>query len=299
MVYGHEGKACDAVICLIEKRDGCRRGAFTFPEKALDRSGAVELTCQIGLRLFAFEHTMVEPFERHFELQEKTKQHFGLIQRRVVSRLPLNETFYLSVPANAIWDISGRKKWERIQDKIVEWIVNVASTLPITPFGRRPDPVENLTIPGVPFSVSLVRMAESTSSGSLEIVIDVTGYNEEKRFERVQRAYRDKYRKLNEWRRRGARSVLIFEIQDIQITNQQLVAEAVWRAEDSISDKPDEIYLLSTVIENSWRLWTLRVGDQVYDDLTIREGSLQNIDPNILRNVTGNRDGLQSDQEFP
>ena len=54
-----------------------------------------------------------------------------------------------------------------------------------------------------------------------------------------------------------------------------------------MADKPDEIYLLSTVIENSWNLWALRVGDCVYDDLSISGDSLSQMDPTGLVNVTG------------
>ena len=115
----------------------------------------------------------------------------------------------------------------------------------------------------------------------------VSGDREEKRFERIRKAYDDKSGKLAAWRQRGARSVLILEEQDIQTTNHFLVADAVQKVEGLVADKPDEIYLLSTVIENSWTLWALRVGDCVYDDLSISGDSLSQIDPTGLVNVTG------------
>jgi hypothetical protein len=86
---------------------------------------------------------------------------------------------------------------------------------------------------------------------------------------------------------KGARSVLILEEQDIQTTNHFLVADAVQKVEGLVADKPDEIYLLSTVIENSWTLRALRVGDCVYDDLSISGDSLSQTDPTELVNVTG------------
>ena len=60
----NEGKACDAVIRRIEAREGCPRSDFSLPEKELHQA-PVEAARRIGNRLFAFEHTRIEPFETH------------------------------------------------------------------------------------------------------------------------------------------------------------------------------------------------------------------------------------------
>ena len=71
-----------------------------------------------------------------------------------------------------------------------------------------------------------------------------------------------------EWKRSyNARTVLVLEDADIQLTNHQLVADALSRAEKARTDKPDEIYLVSTFLDNPWYVTCLRrEGKSYYDD---------------------------------
>jgi hypothetical protein len=53
-----------------------------------------------------------------------------------------------------------------------------------------------------------------------------------------------------------------------------------------MADRPDEIYLLSSANEKTWFLWTLRVDDHVYDELSVWGDVLMEIDPTTLVNIT-------------
>jgi hypothetical protein len=64
----NEGKACDAVIRWIEMRENALRQQLRFPEQE-QHQHPVELTWLIGNRLFAFEHTGIEPFENQIRLE--------------------------------------------------------------------------------------------------------------------------------------------------------------------------------------------------------------------------------------
>ncbi len=104
------------------------------------------------------------------------------------------------------------------------------------------------------------------------------------RKERIRRAYEKKASKLAAWRSQAnARSVLIFEENDIQLTNAHLVADVLIEIErDTIFPKPDEIYLVSSCSE-PWYVWALRIGGQSYDDFSTWGESLSEIDPAQLR----------------
>jgi hypothetical protein len=69
----HEGKACDAVIRVLEARERGNRRDVRSREKDGDPA-PIELTCRIGDRPFAFEHTGIEPFAGHvkFEAEART-----------------------------------------------------------------------------------------------------------------------------------------------------------------------------------------------------------------------------------
>src|SRR5205807_6641842 len=128
------GKACDAVIRLIEAREGSSRRDLSFPEKE-NHAAPVEFTCLIGDRRFAFEHTGIEPFEGLTELEAKEQVHFKPIRDRLVGRLPPTEHFVLHVPVKATLG-SKRRELQREQDAIVAWVESVAPTLPIARFDR-------------------------------------------------------------------------------------------------------------------------------------------------------------------
>jgi hypothetical protein len=71
----NEGKACDAVLRDIEARERAVRRDLIFPEKTHD-VGPVELVCTVGARRFAFEHTRIEPFAGHIQLEAEAERHF-------------------------------------------------------------------------------------------------------------------------------------------------------------------------------------------------------------------------------
>jgi hypothetical protein len=64
----HEGKACDAVIRRIEEREGGKRQNLRLPERERHLA-PIELACEIAGRLFALEHTGIEPFAGHMRLE--------------------------------------------------------------------------------------------------------------------------------------------------------------------------------------------------------------------------------------
>ena len=60
----NEGKACDAVLRRLEAREGAPRVNLRSPERER-HPVPVELACEINGRLFAIEHTGIEPFAGH------------------------------------------------------------------------------------------------------------------------------------------------------------------------------------------------------------------------------------------
>jgi hypothetical protein len=125
----------------------------------------------------------------------------------------------------------------------------------------------------VPFRFSLYRWSlhdfnGSPLSGRFRRSAVVTRDVETARQARLERTCDDKFSKLATWRRdEGACTVLVMEENDLSLTNHQLVAEAMARAESGRSDVPDEICLVSTIRPNPWWVTCLRrEGKTYYDD---------------------------------
>ena len=65
------------------------------------------------------------------------------------------------------------------------------------------------------------------------------------------------------------------------------MADALVLIEQGAAERPDEIYLLSTIVENLWQLWIIRLDDYVYDDFSVWGKSLLEINPAVLDDLTG------------
>lgn len=93
----NEGRACDGVLRFLEARAGAQRQAVCFPERERHEH-PVELVCQIKGQLYALEHTGIEPFTGHVQVNAEAKRRIQPLVERVAGRLPQTEEFELQVP---------------------------------------------------------------------------------------------------------------------------------------------------------------------------------------------------------
>jgi hypothetical protein len=280
----NEGKACDAVLRAIEVRIGATRRDLIFPEKT-HSVGPVELVCTVGTQRFAFEHTRIEPFAGHIQLEAEAKRHFEPITDRVAAQLPVESRFELEVPVGAMLGLNDRAA-RPIQHALARWILATAPGLPIAFPGRRISPIQKVTLPGVPFTVSLDRWPREEFPFPFVIRHLVEGDVEARRLQRLETAYQKKMKQLQPWKTGGAKAILILEEDDIFLTNHFNVADALAKVEASRADRPDEVYLLS-VLSSMWLITRLRIGDQTLYDLPI-DNRFWEAKPSALIDVTGN-----------
>jgi hypothetical protein len=256
----HEGKACDAVLRYIEARDGGQRSKLSFPDRE-GHSYPVELTCWLSGKLYALEHTGIEPFSEQIALGEHSATFFKPITERLTRMLPPPDTFELYVPVDATRGLKARLI-ASIQEAIACWVEAEAPSLPVSPVGRLMGPLQKLSVPGVPFPLSLYRHTRQIEATPPILVFHVvTGDCERLRRERIEAGYRKKMSKLGAWKREaGARTILVFEDNDIQLTNPALVTEAVLDIVAHSEGRPDEIYLVTSCAE-PWWVSPVLVGD--------------------------------------
>jgi hypothetical protein len=141
-------------------------------------------------------------------------------------------------------------------------------------------------VPGVPFAVKLYRLQSRIFRGKVQVVHVVSDV-ETRRLERISIALKKKMPKLASWKKdAGARTVLVLEENDIQLTNSQVVTEAVLKSEEALGRAADEIYLVSTSI-TPWHVYFVRVGDKSYFDLSDPDERSWDADPSTLAPITG------------
>jgi hypothetical protein len=278
----NEGRACDAVLRLLEARDGAQRQAVCFPERE-SHEFPVELTCHIKERLYALEHTGIEPFAGHIQLNAEAKRRIQPLVERVAARLPQTEEFELQVPVDSLAALRG-KQLDDVHDALAAWIECMAPTLPVAPIGRYVrSPAVRAS--GVPFPVRLHRMTPIGLPNKFQVNFIVSDV-ESRRLDRLRKALSDKCPKLAGWKcRYGATSVLILEQNDIQLTNPHVVTTTLLDAEGEVGNRADEVYLVMTCIDQ-WRVFPLRVGDLSYFDISNPDDRAWEIDPAKLQDIT-------------
>jgi hypothetical protein len=285
MLTFNEGKVCEAIVRHLEAREGVTRADVQSPEAA-HNADPIELTWKLGDQLFALEHTGIEPFDDYMRLEAEAKRHFDPIRDALKDVSP-TEIIELHVPAKAML---GLKKADAvlIQAAITAWMRQTAPTLRTRSYADYIGDVPWTAVSGVPFEIRLFRFANLTQrQGWVQIVHSVVGDRGQQRRDRLRRACNKKFPKLAAWRqKRGARTILVLEENDIQLTNCAIVAEAYLPLALDRTDRPDETYLVSSCIE-LWRVWPILIGNRTLYDLAIDDYVRRwEVDPTTLTSVT-------------
>ena len=267
----HEGKAIDAVLRRIEAREGAARADDGRSPEEEGHRWPVDYARSVGGRLLAIEHTGIEPFAGAIKLEIDNERLFAPIRARFDGGAPVTEFWELIVPVEATAGLVPSDFW-RAQQALGAWIEANAGAVLLARYGDRygNSPLGE-SADQVPFRFSLHRWR--TGGGPLGgrfVLKFVAPHNlEDARHERLQKACEDKFEKLAGYKSdTGARSILILEENDISLTNHQVVFEALTRAEAGRKDMPDEVYLVSTCLQDVWWVTRLRADDRgrYYDD---------------------------------
>jgi hypothetical protein len=166
--------------------------------------------------------------------------------------------------------LQGKKGREvrQIQEALIAWIKQKAPTLPKRRYADYKKPAPPVSVPNVPFSVELYRFEVIPGLGRLQIKHIVEGDRDALREKRIRQACDDKFEKLAWWKKdAGARTILLLENTDIQLTNSSSVAETFLSIANDRPDRPDETYLIDTCTSCSWFLWPLLIDEKSYFDL--------------------------------
>ena len=225
MLNFNEGKVCDAIVRRLEARADGSRSGLRWPEQER-HAFPVEVAFTIGDQLFALEHTGIEPFKGHVQMDAEADRLFKPIVDALKNALGAAAVFELMIPANAL---RGRKMPEvrGIQQALIAWVKATAPTVPAQRYGDyKKTSVGPVTIPGVPFAVSLYRFEPALVPGHHFQLTHLVKNGEQLRKDRIREAVERKFPKLAAWKRdENARTILVLEDNDIQLTNQAIVTE--------------------------------------------------------------------------
>jgi hypothetical protein len=155
----------------------------------------------------------------------------------------------------------------RIQQALIGWVKATAPTFPARRYADyRKTPVGPATVPGVPFPVSLYRFEPVLVSGHHFQLTHLVKNGEQQRKDRIREAVERKFPKLAAWKRdANARTILVLEDNDVQLTNQAIVTETYLPLAMGRADRPDGTYLVASCMD-PWHAWPILIGDKSYFD---------------------------------
>lgn len=282
----NEGKCCDAAIRTLEARLGQARRDLKSPEK--ERAEApVELTCRLGNQFVALEYTGIEPFADFVCLNAEAPIDFDPLTARLGAVLPVQDYYELHVPAGAMQALP-RGSRTRVRSALGDWVEHKAPTLRRMPMWKIDRTTSSELPAGVPFEVSLHRHERPPNYpvGFSVRHIVTQASQEAERQARLRQACAKKFPKLAWWKKHaGARTVLVLEDNDIQLSNPQVIYEALAAIERDFPDRPDEIHVVSTYIDPTWWLHQLRVDQANYYELSELGQCMVEFDPASLMDL--------------
>ena len=270
----NEGKACDAVVRLLEKWTGETREGIRHPEKDGD-GPPVELRLKLGTQEYAIEHTRIEPFENQIDTDLVFKKINDYVRERLSEPLPGSAYYELHFPENVRLP-KKKKKRDQALNNLVGWIKTNAQCLHERNSGRsqlmRNPHWSDDQIRGKPegfnCAIELLRWPNAAlirrRPGYVEMSLycsNDSGDLEDRRIARLKRAFSEKSPKLQQCKKEGARTVLVLESRDIAQTRFDQIGNLLPELLAEYSDAPDEIFLVETYTNPWWAYLIKRDGD--------------------------------------
>lgn len=272
MLAFHETETCEGIIQHLEQRQRMRRSDVRVRDRGGETSAdaRVEMTFRLGAQLYALEHTGIEPFDGFMAHQNRAPSLFLPLQAAAATALAAmladGVVIEMHLPIDAFTN-RNMPEVREIQAALLTWISATAPTLPPRRYADYRGTFVTAQPAGVPFQVSLVRFDGIAGMQGRFQLKHLTRGAEAPRVERIARACEKKFPKLARWKQSDiARTVLVFEDNDVQLTNVSIVAEVFLPIATARADAPDETYMVSTCT-SPWYAWPILVDRQSYFDL--------------------------------
>jgi len=254
----NEGRCCDAVLRVLEEREDSSRRILSVDSP---KSPGVELRCSIGDRIFALEHTTLDPYPNRRADDQRLLAIVVPIEESIEAAglLSPGRRYTLTVDGHALRNLK-RSEFAGVTKRLETWVIENVARLDRASGERRP--YLRASPPVVPCQVGLSSFdASSPGPGKLRIARFAPENLEDQRRARLATSVRQKGPKLHAEHASGATSVLVLEDFDIAISNEILIAEALFAALDAVEFNIDEIYVVDTSLDSVWDVLALQIGD--------------------------------------
>jgi hypothetical protein len=248
----NEGRVCDAVIRILERRTRRKRRDLRIHADAGNGKN-VEARFHLGSQEYAIEHTRVNSFNNQVGIELLFQEFHRPIVSKLSGALPRPGYWKLCLPSNIGRRIK-RQDFASAQDVLVKWLPTVADRF-LT------ERVWSGNPPGLDFKVTLIHEANATGVKEHDglLLIMSEGPLASRRKKELADALACKCPKLQSCKGTGATSVLALETND-WTTCPFLLAPELSEALAAREDAPDEVFLVDTTAGEFWAVVPLKRG---------------------------------------
>lgn len=259
----NEGKVCDAVIRLLERRTQLKRRDLR-PHADAGKGKNVEARFHLGSQEYAIEHTRINSFNNQVGVELRFEEFKRLIVTKLAGGLPGPGYWSFCLPSN-IGQRIERRNFAAAQKALIEWLPTAAAQVLLERASGKP-PVWSGNPPGLGVKVTLFHETNATGidehDGLLLIMSEGPIKIDDRRRKEVADALGCKCPKLQSCKDAGAISVLVLETNDWTTCHLFLVPELL-NALVSRHDAPDEVYLVDTTAGGFWAIMPLMRGTKI------------------------------------
>lgn len=219
------------------------------PERTASSEAArpVDLVAEVAGNLISFEHTILESYVDQIRDGARLERFFEMVRSDLPNDLPPG-TITLSMATNAVGGLTG-KAAETVAEQLAAWISGQAQDLA----AKDPEDQRRLVRRnGEPFPLV---MWYRPGDKPCEVRFGRWAPNDldQRRRDKLATTLSDKLPKLHETRKNGASSCLVLEVQDISLSDTNVVAEfAPAVLEEFPGLEPDRIVVVVTLKEKAF-----------------------------------------------
>ncbi len=275
----NERLACNAVVKCLEELTGEARSERRYPDKEKGGEGQVDMIVKLGGEEYAIEHTRLEAFEGEIKAEKViVKKVFKLLKERIEGGIPGPSYYSVGFAANCRLP-GGMKEEKEALEYVVEWVRKAIETLherKLCRQGLREQPhigadwIDMFDRSGEFYWVmGVVRWPYAELAGKkpgslrLNPLYKPGRLSEwvEKGCDRVGRAFEKKRAKLKKCKESGARTILVFESENVR---EDLGLGEVRLLARKHRESVDEVYLVEESL-GGWLVIPVKRADKYHE----------------------------------
>ena len=281
LVANNEGKVCETIVRVLEKRTRKTRTHVRHPDKE-GIEGGVDLQVRLGTEEYAIEHTRIESEEKEIEIVGIANQIIKHVKENIPEPFPSPAYYELQFPSEIAW---AKKKRKRALNGLVKWIREGERTLrernakwKTAKDGAYWAYWANDRIKGKPegfeCEFELLHWPSArhieVEPGSLWFRFIQPEDTEDRRLKRLQQAFDKKFRKLERCKEDGARTILVLESSQSGLGIFEFMGGLLPSALARRTNAPDEIFLAETY-RDEWRVQAIKLADGHWPEMGMPE----------------------------